>query len=143
VIGPEAVTSRIEAFATQTVNAGDKLTVGAFDLEFFGGTHATIHRSIPTVANVGVMINDLLYYPGDALTLISRPVDTLALPAGAPWLKIGETMDFLQQISPRLAFPTHDAVLSAEGKNISDSHLAMAARECGAEYQRLVSSLEI
>lgn len=143
IIAGESVASRIEAFKAQTVSPGDKLKVGLFELEFFGGTHATIHRTIPTIQNIGVMINDLLYYPGDSFTLPGRPVDTLAIPAGAPWLKIGDAMDFLELLKPRLAFPTHDAVLSDVGKGLADRLLDAVAETNGIEYRRLDSPIDL
>lgn len=143
IISVGDVTPKIEVFETKTVQAGDKITVGLFDLEFFGGTHALIHESIPPIANVGVLINDLLYYPGDSFTIPAKPVDTLAIPAAAPWMKIGEAMDFLTAVQPRLAFPTHDAILSAQGKELADALLGMTAEKCGTEYKRLTSPLEI
>lgn len=142
IVAPEAVTAKIEAFSTRAVAAGDTVTVGPFTLEFHGGQHAVIHASYPPVANLGVFINDLLYYPGDALTLTHKPVDTLALPAAAPWLKIGEAIDFLTAIRPRLAFPTHDAILSDVGKELVDRILDTTARGIGTEYQR-IDTLEI
>jgi L-ascorbate metabolism protein UlaG (beta-lactamase superfamily) len=143
IIGCEDVTSKIEVFETKTVTSGEHFTVGNFDLEFFGGTHALIHKSIPLVGNLGVLINDLLYYPGDSFTLPSKAVDTLAIPAAAPWMRVGEAMDFLMTVHPRFVFPTHDAILSAEGKAITDSLLGKMAKECGSEYKRIDSPLEI
>lgn len=143
IIGHESVVSQVEAFKTQTVDVGDKLTIGFFDLEFFGGTHAVIHRNIPVIPNLGVMINDLLYYPGDSFTLPGRAIDTLAIPAGAPWLKIGDAIDFLELVKPRLAFPTHDAVLSDVGKGLADRLLSAAAERSGTEYKRLDSPVEL
>jgi len=143
IIGPETVTSQIEVFQIKTVQAGDTLDIGPFHLEFFGGKHATIHPSIPPTANVGVLVNDLLYYPGDSLTLPGHSVDTLALPVAAPWLKISEAMDFLTQIHPRLAFPTHDAILSNIGKELVDGRLAATAQEVGSTYQRLLEPVTI
>lgn len=143
IIGHESIVAKVEVFQTQAIDAGDKLKIGLFDLEFFGGTHAVIHRTIPVVANLGVMINDLLYYPGDSFTLPGKSVDTLALPASAPWLKIGDAIDFLELAKPRLAFPTHDAILSDIGKESVDKWLQMAAERSGIEYKRLDSSVEL
>lgn len=143
IIGPETVTSAIEVFTTQTVDHGDSLDVGPFHLEFFGGKHAVVHLSLPITANVGVIVNDLLYDPGDSFTLPGRPVDTLALPAAAPWLKISEAMDFLSQVRPRLAFPTHDAILSPEGKELVDARLGETAASQGTTYQRLTETITI
>jgi L-ascorbate metabolism protein UlaG (beta-lactamase superfamily) len=127
----------------QAVHPGERISVEDFDIEFFGGNHANIHESIPTGVNVGVMINDLLYYPGDSLTIPNKPVDTLAIPAAAPWLKIGEAMDFLLAVKPRLAFPTHDAILSEIGQDLSDALLGRAASSAGIEYRRLTHPIEI
>lgn len=143
IIGPETVTSRIEVFQTETVQPGDSIDAGPFHLEFFGGEHATTHFSIPPVVNLGVLINDLLYYPGDSFAFPGRSIDTLALPVAAPWLKIGETMGFLKQICPRLAFPTHDAILSDIGKELVDGRLAATAQEVGSTYQRLTETITI
>jgi L-ascorbate metabolism protein UlaG (beta-lactamase superfamily) len=127
----------------QAVEPGQKVTVAGFELAFFGGEHASIHSSMPTVPNIGVMINELLYYPGDSLTVPDIPVDTLALPAAAPWLKIGEAIDFLLAVKPRLAFPTHDAILSEIGKELSDAMLSQTAKSAGIEYRRLESVIDI
>ena len=48
------------------VHPGDTVDVEPFTLEFFGGKHAVIHETIPVVDNVGVLVNDEFYYPGDS-----------------------------------------------------------------------------
>lgn len=143
VISHEAITSEIEVFQTTTVAPGDRIEVGPFRLQFVGGKHALIHASIPLVANVGVIINDLVYYPGDSFTFPGTSVDTLAIPAAAPWMKVGEAMDFLAEIRPRLAFPTHDAILSDEGKEVYDAFLAPVAQKNGIEYTRFQGPVNI
>lgn len=121
IIGDSSITNQIEAFETMPVSAMDTLEMGPFHLEFFGGQHAAIHDAIPTPPNLGVMIDELLYYPGDSFFVPEdHSVDTLALPVAAPWLKISEAMDFLTAIHPRIAFPTHDAILSSTGKDLAD-----------------------
>jgi len=143
IIGPETVTSQIEVFQTKTVQPDDMVDIGPFHLEFFGGKHASIHSSIPQAVNIGVLINDLLYYPGDSLVVPGKSVDTLALPVAAPWLKIGEAMDFLMQVRPRLAFPTHDAILSQIGKELVDGRLSATAQAQDITYQRLLETVII
>jgi len=143
IIGHESITSKIEVFEARAVSAGETMTVGPFNLAFFGGHHAIIHESMPGIANLGVMVNELLYYPGDSFTLPQKPVDTLAIPASAPWMKISEAMDFLTAVKPRFAFPTHDAILSEVGKGISDRLLSNIATENGIEYKRLETPVEI
>lgn len=127
----------------RAVHVGEKASVGEFQLEFFGGEHADIHSSLSPVANLGVLINELLYYPGDSFTLPQVAVDTLALPAAAPWLKIGEAMDFLIDVRPRLAFPTHDAILSENGRALVDRMLGAVAANQGTTYLRLSEPIEL
>lgn len=119
------------------VEPGSMHQIGPFTLAFFGGEHAIIHPSFPVTQNVGVLINSTLYYPGDSFALPGRPIKTLAAPAAAPWLKVSEAMDFLSEVKPELAFPTHDAILSDEGKQVFDSMLEPFAKTAGTTYQRL------
>lgn len=136
VIGPEAVVSQIETFETRPVSGGDSVAVGGFNLEFFGGQHAVIYPALPVDQNVGLLINDLIYYPGDSFAQPDdRQVDTLALPVSAPWMKISEAVDFALSIKPRFMFPTHDAILSAVGKNLADNLIPKLVPE--SDYQRI------
>lgn len=144
IVAHSSITTNIEVFQTRSVDVGDRVSIGPFDLEFFGGEHAMIHADIPVIINLGVMINDLLYYPGDSFTLPdNRSVDTLAIPAAAPWMKLSEAMDYLAAVRPRFAFPTHDAILSSEGQALADRLLGMVAEQNNIDYRRLDGPLEI
>lgn len=136
-LGPSAVIEKVTIGQAKAVAAGDYLTVGAFGLIFSGGIHALIHKSMQPVENLGVMINERLYYPGDSFSVPKQPVDTLAIPAAAPWMKISEAIDYLIAIHPRFAFPTHDALLSDVGKTITDQILQRVADENSIEYKRI------
>jgi L-ascorbate metabolism protein UlaG (beta-lactamase superfamily) len=132
-----------DALPHKAVSAGEIVTAGPFALEFFGGEHATIHPNIPVVANLGVMIDQAMYYPGDSFTKPNKPVKVLALTVTAPWLKISEVMDFLTDVKPELAFPTHDAIASDAGKSLPDRMLPSVAESYGGKYQRLNSPIEV
>ncbi|MBC7869102.1 MBL fold metallo-hydrolase [Candidatus Saccharibacteria bacterium] len=131
------VVDKMPGHKSHAVLPGDKIEIGPFVLRFFGGKHALIHITLPLIDNLGVLINDAVYYPGDSFTLPNTPVDVLALPVGGPWLKMSETMDFLTAIKPLLVFPTHDAVLSNIGKALPDHLLPEIAKKVGAEYKRI------
>lgn len=137
LVSTAGVISKIKDMPTKPANAGQSLQIGDFGLEFFGGKHAEIHSSIPIIDNLGVMIDGLVYYPGDSFAIPDTPVDILALPVAAPWMKISQSIDFLQQVKPRLAFPTHDAILSGDGKSIVDKLLRAASDEAGSTYERI------
>lgn len=137
LLGPDGVVHAATDHPVEVVHAGDIVSVGPFKLEFFGGEHATIHESVPTVDNLAVMVNDELYYAGDSYTLPGVPVGTLAAPLGAPWLKLGDTMDYVLAVKPKRAFYVHDMLLSAAGKGMSAARLKWATEENGGTFTEL------
>lgn len=86
LLGPAGVVAAAgDEFTIETVSPGDAVEVGDFSLRFFGGRHAEIHSSIPIIDNVGVLVDDDLFYPGDSFTVPEGvAVTTLAAPSGAP-----------------------------------------------------------
>ena len=74
-----------------------------------------MHKDIPLSANIGLFIDERLWYPGDAFTNPERKVDILALPVSGPWMKIGEAIDYAIEIKPKLCFPVHDGILKKIG----------------------------
>ena len=135
ILGPAGVARAAEGFDVRVVAPGDALEVSGWRLRFFGGNHAIIHPSIPVIENVGVLVNDRFYYPGDSFFVpVGVEVDTLAAPAGAPWMKISEGMDFVAQVKPKRAFGTHEGVLSAAGLGLVHERLGSIVRTNGGEY---------
>ncbi|OZB83418.1 MAG: MBL fold metallo-hydrolase, partial [Microbacterium sp. 14-71-5] len=127
-----------EGYEITEVAPGDTVTAGDFTLRFFGGVHAEIHSSIPLIDNVGVLVDDELYYPGDSYAVPEGvEVGTLAAPLGAPWLKIGEAIDFVLAVKPRRAFGTHDMTLSVIGANMHRGRLKWATEQNGGEFFEL------
>ncbi len=144
ILGAEQVVDQLDGFNTQTVTANEGVKIGAFELEFFGGQHALIVDGWPIDQNVGVLINQQVYYPGDSFALPEgRDVPVLALPVSAPWLKYNETAEFFSSIKPTMAFPTHDAILSDLGKATVDRWSASIAEKIGTKYQRLDGPIDI
>jgi L-ascorbate metabolism protein UlaG (beta-lactamase superfamily) len=118
-------------------NTGEKITVGNFTLEFFGSRHASIIDGIVPCKNFGVIVNDVLVYPGDSFEIPPLRPQILAVPASAPWLKIAESVDYVAKTKPTQIFPTHNALLSEIGENITYAWLKMAAEKVGAEFVNL------
>lgn len=143
VISHAAVTAQLNEFKTQVVVANEGIKIGPFELQFFGGEHAVIDPAIPQIANLGVMINNTLYYPGDSFTLPEQPVELLALPVAAPWMKISEAVEFVRAIKPNRIFPTHDAILSDAGKGLPDRLIPTLTKDLDITYERLTNSVEL
>lgn len=135
IYGPEGVASAAAGFDITTVRPGDTIIVEPFTLTFFGGTHQVIHESLPQIDNVGVLVNKKFYYPGDSYAVPDGvEVELLAAPLGAPWLKIGDAMDYVLAVKPRLTFGTHDMTLSVIGRDMHRARLTWAATQGGGEF---------
>jgi L-ascorbate metabolism protein UlaG (beta-lactamase superfamily) len=138
IFGPEGVAKAAAGYDITVVSPGDSVEVEPFALRFFGGRHNVIHESIPVIDNVGVLVNDAFYYPGDSYAVPEGvDVELLAAPAGAPWLKIGEAMDFVLAVAPRRAFGTHDMTLSVIGRGMHRARLQWAVEKGGGEFLAL------
>jgi L-ascorbate metabolism protein UlaG (beta-lactamase superfamily) len=135
LFGPAGVVAAVGSeFEMTEVTDGDVHTVGPFELAFYGTKHAVIHTSIPVVDNVGVLINNTIFYPGDAYTVPPVAVDVLAVPSSAPWLKIGEAMDYVLAVAPKRSFATHEMVNSVIGKGMASARIEWATAEGGGEF---------
>lgn len=127
---------------TRSVKPGERVTIGDFSLEFFGGKHAVIHTSIPIIDNLSVMVDDIFYYPGDSYAIPSLPVKVLAAPTSGPWLKIGDVADFILEIKPELVISTHDAHSSQKNVELVDRMLPMLLGN-SVQYTRVSGSIEL
>ena len=135
IFGPAGVAAAAPDFPVETVQEGDEVEVGPFRLRFFGDDHAEIHSSIPIIDNIGVLVNDALYYAGDSFEVPEGvEVQVLAVPAAAPWMKISEAIEYVLEVAPKRAFPTHEMLLSKAGKALSNTRLAWATEQGGGEY---------
>ncbi|PCN46597.1 MBL fold metallo-hydrolase [Curtobacterium sp. 'Ferrero'] len=122
VLGPAGVAAKLADadVRVDVVTDGSTRQVGPFRLDFHGSRHNVIHSSVPVVDNTGVLVDGKLFIPGDSYTVPPTPVEVLATPIGAPWLRIGDLMDYVAAVAPRRAYPVHEATLSEIGL---DMHL--------------------
>lgn len=107
----------------RAVGVGDEFTVGPLRVRGAGGRHAVIHPEIPVIDNISYLIGDAghparLMHPGDALFVPGEPVEVLATPAAAPWMKISEAVDYLRAVAPRHAVPIHQGIIAEDARGI-------------------------
>ncbi|WP_144206124.1 MBL fold metallo-hydrolase [Mycobacterium tilburgii] len=113
----------------QVVHVGDELQIGELNVRAVGGRHATIHPEIPVIENLSYLVDDgdhraRLMHPGDALFVPDEPVDVLAAPAAAPWMKIAEAIDYLRAVGPARAVPIHQGIVAPAARGIYYSRFA-------------------
>lgn len=102
----------------EVVRPGDTLTVNEIPVRVLGGEHAVIHPQLPHPPNNAYLVGDALFHPGDAFTAPGQAIDVLLVPAAGPWMKIGEGVDYLRQVAPRVAVPIHQAGLADVHRNL-------------------------
>ncbi|HZY75162.1 MAG TPA: MBL fold metallo-hydrolase [Jatrophihabitantaceae bacterium] len=136
---PSAVTESLADLGEQAVavGAGESFDAGGFAVRTFGGQHAVIHPSIPVIANVGYLIENSVYHPGDSFTVPSAPVATLLVPLNAPWSKAAEVIDFVISVRAPKVHPVHDVLLTDVGRGIVEGHVSRIGAEHGSEYAYL------
>ncbi|WP_405016641.1 MBL fold metallo-hydrolase [Kitasatospora sp. NBC_00070] len=120
--------------AAVLVESGQRFTAAGFTVDVVGGAHAEVYDGLPGCANVGFVVDGDLYHPGDSLFVPEQPVTTLLVPAAAPWLKLGEALDFVRAVRPVRAFPIHDAFLNELGRDNFDGWMDFKS---GTEYARV------
>ncbi len=121
----------------EVVADGQELDVGGVGVRVAGRDHAVVHPDIPVVPNVGYLVGGRVFHPGDAFTRPGQPVEVLAVPAAAPWLKVSEPIDYLRAVRPRVAVPVHDQVLSAAGRSIHYRQLEQLGAKEGTTLRDL------
>lgn len=130
--------ANIEGLGAVIIGApGATYEVGAFTVTCFGGKHAVIHSSIPQIDNLGVVVNGEFAYGGDAYTLPPVPVEVLAVPLHAPWMRMAESIDYLVEAKPRLAIGVHDGLLNQQGRAFIGARIHDAAAQHGIDFRVL------
>ena len=115
------------------VHPGDAFAIGSLRVRGAGGQHAVIHPEIPMIDNISYLLGDAAHparfmHPGDALFVPGEPVEVLATPAAAPWMKISEAVDYLRAVAPRAAVPIHQGIIEPAARGIYHGRLTEMGR---------------
>lgn len=133
-----------KTLAMEGINAESGMTeaaIAGFYLHFFETDHAPVYKDSPC-RSMPVLIDKALYYPSDTYHVIDEAYDVLALPVSGPWHKIAESIDFLKASNYKQVIATHDALLSIDGHDVTDSFIKNYLPE-GTPYHNLSSNESI
>jgi L-ascorbate metabolism protein UlaG (beta-lactamase superfamily) len=125
------------------VGEGEAFTVAGFDVKAYGTWHAVIHPEIPRVGNIGFLIDDVLFHPGDALTVPDTAVDSLLLPVHGPWSTTGQLIDYVREVAPQRTYAIHDGALNDIGTAVVGGLLGDNGPGTGARYDRLTAGASV
>ncbi len=133
ILTTSQVVNTLDSNSAKVAQIDKEYTLNDFRLDFFGERH----ELFTDVENVGVLVNGRFYHPGDSYTLPNKPVEVLSAPASAPWLRVTEASKFITDIKPKIAFPSHNALLSEIGESIHYRILSTAAHQAGVDWRIL------
>jgi len=137
LLAHESILTDFKNEHTQAISVGETVDAGGISLQFVGGTHEPIDVTVTPPVNIGVIIEDHLYYPGDSYFAPQQTIKALLVPVSAPWLTIARSMDLIRELKPSHAFPTHDAILSPEGQTLIDGMVLHITSGLNLTYQRI------
>jgi L-ascorbate metabolism protein UlaG (beta-lactamase superfamily) len=137
---PLSVVETLDEFGDQVVavDPGQSFEAAGFAVRTFGGQHAVIHPEIAVIANIGYLIDESVYHPGDSFSVPSAEVTTLLLPTHAPWSKISEVIDFAVAVRAPQVFQIHDSLITAIAANMIEGHVGRISAPFGVTFQHLV-----
>jgi Predicted Zn-dependent hydrolases of the beta-lactamase fold len=103
----------------EPITAETQVSVAGVRVAAVGGLHAVIHRDIPQIGNVGLVISaegePTFFHPGDSLAAVPSGVDVLGVPAYGPWAAMKETIDFARAVAAPHGFLIHEGLLGERG----------------------------
>ena len=103
----------------EALTADTSISLGGVTVAAVGGLHAVIHRDIPRIGNVGLVVSGegepTFFHPGDSLAEAPSGVDVLGVPAYGPWAAMKETVDFAREVGATQGFPIHEGLLNDRG----------------------------
>jgi len=142
VWGPDPVIDQIAVDALvagrmHRVRSGDSFVAAGFDVLALGESHARAHPDLAPVANLAYLVDGVVLHPGDSFTVpaAGTRVEVLLAPLSGPWLKVGELVDYVRAVGPRVVVPIHDAMNSQAGNDLADRLVASLGGTI--DYRRL------
>jgi L-ascorbate metabolism protein UlaG (beta-lactamase superfamily) len=126
---------------TCTVHEHNMIDHKGVSVAAYGELHAQVHASVPQVQNTGYMLDERLFYPGDAFTVPDQPCEILALPTAGPWMKLSEAIAYAERTHPKVAFPVHDGIYAQP--NMMNQLIARLLKAAGIEFMQLEVGKEV
>lgn len=113
VLSDHESASSLTAHRAKAVSAGDRFETDGATIEVLGGAHAAVFEDFPGSANVSYLIDGgAFFHPGDSFEQPGVPIDVLGLATSGPWIKVGDAIEYVRSIHPRVALAIHEAGLA-------------------------------
>jgi L-ascorbate metabolism protein UlaG (beta-lactamase superfamily) len=125
------------------VSDGQSFDAAGFAVRAYGKDHAVILPELGVPCeNVGYLVDDAVYHPGDSFTRPDREVHTNLVPISGPWFALPAAVEYARAVKAEQTVGIHNALLSDVGLGMMKRWIGEAG---GRPYHGLTpgQSLEI
>ena len=88
-------------------------------LEAHGELHAVIHPDLPRVTNVGFLVDDALFHPGDGVETTGLGARALAAPISGPSISFRDAYRLTQAVGAETVVPIHYDLFTADPRHFA------------------------
>ncbi|HYF96573.1 MAG TPA: MBL fold metallo-hydrolase [Patescibacteria group bacterium] len=106
-------TSKQLSRQVKIVGDGELISVGNLSIKVIELPHCLMPDGSEGPQNIGFLINDKLFHPGDGIELEGLSVETLALPINGPDVSMKRAFQFARQVSAQQAIAIHYDIFGA------------------------------
>jgi len=101
------------------VSDGQSFDAAGFAVRAYGKDHAVILPELGVPCeNIGYLVDDAVYHPGDSFTRPDREVHTNLVPISGPWFALPPAVEYARSIKSQQTVGIHDALLSPIGQSM-------------------------
>jgi L-ascorbate metabolism protein UlaG (beta-lactamase superfamily) len=105
-----ANTLKLEGIEAKVIANGEVININNTVIEAYGEKHIFVRPNFDAGNNIGFLINETFFYPGDNYTLPNKPIEVLAMPSAGPWVKLDEALAYAIKVNPKKVFTVHDSI---------------------------------
>ncbi|MFF0265244.1 MBL fold metallo-hydrolase [Kribbella sp. NPDC004536] len=119
------------------VEGGQSFEAAGFSISAYGKDHAVILPELGVPCeNIGFLIEDAVYHPGDSFTQPDREVHTNLVPISGPWFSLAPAVEYARSVKAQQTVGIHNALLSEVGLGMMKHWITEAG---GRPYHGLTS----
>ncbi|GAB2553825.1 MBL fold metallo-hydrolase [Kribbella endophytica] len=108
----------------QVVEGGQAFDAAGFAIRAYGKDHAVILPELGVPCqNIGFLVDDAVYHPGDSFTQPDRQVHTNLVPVSGPWFALPPAVEYARAVNAQQTLGIHDALLSPIGQGMMQRFL--------------------
>jgi len=141
IITNKSVSSKLKEINidSEVLSPGESIDVSGISVKAVDCPHGIL--PIPVPENIGFLIQDKVFHPGDCVTVRDiKNVEVLLSPFVAPWTKLIESVEFTKIINPKIVVPIHDGfmkydfALNVFTKVISEAGIEVFSKNPGESF---------